>query len=197
MELLILLPLLIIALTVHEFAHAITAYKLGDPTPKMQGRVTLNPLAHLDPLGTIMIILSSLAGVGICWGKPVSFNPYNLKHPKRDTGIIAAAGPVSNILMAAMSIGIIMMVDNYYVDAAAVSFTLLNIVLAVFNLIPIYPLDGFNVVLSLLPKNLSEQFAETAKYGMYVLLLLVITGATKVIINPVVNGVMEIIRSII
>ena len=192
-----LLPFIIIALTVHEFAHAFTAYKLGDETPKMQGRVTLNPIAHLDALGTLMIVLSMLAGFGIGWGKPVSFNPYNLKHPKRDTGIIAAAGPISNILMALVGF-LFLIINNYYlISSLAVSFILMNIVLAIFNLIPIYPLDGFNVVLSLLPKNLSEQFAQTAKYGMYVLLLLVITGATRVIINPVIEFVMKIIRVII
>src|SRR6185436_8561002 len=96
----LMMATLIIAITIHEFAHAITADKLGDPTPRNQGRISLLPPDHLDPLGTIMMVLSSLTGFGIGWGKPVLTNPGNFKNPKRDQGFVAIAGPISNVLQA-------------------------------------------------------------------------------------------------
>lgn len=197
MEFILLFPLLISALTVHEFAHAIVAYKLGDGTPKTQGRVTLNPLAHLDPIGTILIIVTSLAGVGFGWGKPVMVNPANFHNPKRDMGLVAMAGPLSNILMAILSLVVIIVSPNSILTVVLITFILLNCVLATFNLIPIFPLDGYNVVLSLLPHNLAEQFAQTAKYGMFFLLALVFSGATRVIISPVLTLVKTLINQFI
>src|SRR3989344_4785860 len=97
-ELLFIVPTLLIAITVHEFAHAFSADRLGDPTPRLQGRLTLNPLAHLDPLGTIMLFL-----VRFGWGKPVQFDPFNLRNPRRDAAIISLAGPLANVVLATIS----------------------------------------------------------------------------------------------
>jgi Zn-dependent protease len=197
MEFLLLLPLLVAALTVHEFAHAFTAYKLGDATPKIQGRVTLNPLAHLDPIGTLVLIVTSFLGMGFGWGKPVSFNPYNLRHPKRDIGLVAFAGPLANILMAIVGIILLTILSNQFVQAVLVSFILINCVLAIFNLVPIYPLDGYNVVMSILPPKYSQQFGETAQYGTVLLLVLIFSGATRVVINPVIGLVMRLIEGVL
>lgn len=186
MEILILIILLLGALTIHEFAHAITAYKLGDGTPKMQGRVTLNPLAHLDPIGTVLLIVTVITGFGFGWGKPVTFNPANLKNPKRDIGLVAIAGPLSNILLSAIAIILILVLKNTapFLIGTLITFIFVNWVLAIFNLIPIYPLDGYNFLLSILPDNLATEFAQTAKYGMILLLILIFSGATKIVINP-------------
>src|ERR1041385_4814712 len=94
----LMMAVLIIAITIHEFAHAITADRLGDPTPRRQGRISLLPPDHLDPLGTVMMVLSSLTGCGIGWGKPVQTNPGNFRTPRKDQGIVAIAGPISNVL---------------------------------------------------------------------------------------------------
>lgn len=194
MEIIILIAILIIALSVHEAAHAFVAYKLGDPTPKVQGRVTLNPIKHLDPIGTAILVLTIISpGPGFGWGKPVQFNPINLGHPKRDIGIVAFAGPLSNIVMGIVGISILPFINDPLFYTLLVQFIQLNAILAAFNLIPIYPLDGYNVVLSILPNNLSEQFSETSKYGTIILLVLILTGAIGQILLPILNIVNSII----
>ncbi len=176
---------LIICLSVHEFAHAFVADKLGDPTPRFLGRLTINPVAHIDPMGMLLLIF---AGFG--WGKPVSFDPSYLKDPKRDTALIAFAGPLSNILLAIvlaiifrvfgpilpLSIGTFLYVTIYY-----------NLVLAFFNLIPIHPLDGYKVVFAFLKGDLYYQWLEVEKYGIVILLVLVLTGTTGHILNPAIQ----------
>jgi Zn-dependent protease len=162
--------LVIIALTVHEFAHALAADKLGDPTPRLQGRVTLNPLSHLDPIGTILILF-----FGFGWGKPVMFDPYNLKDPKRDGAAIAFAGPASNILLAIVSALIIQLLPIPLVFAMLLKqFIVLNISLAIFNLLPIAPLDGFRIVGGMLSDKQSKSWGELEQYGMYFLIALLI-----------------------
>lgn len=168
-EFLIVAGALILALAVHEFAHAWAADTLGDPTPRLQGRLTLNPLAHLDPLGTILLFV---AGFG--WGKPVMFDPYNLKSPRRDTMLIAAAGPISNIIMAFLAALALGFLPRTWAEAAYIFFSL-NISLAAFNLLPIAPLDGSKILTGLLPKHLAYEFEETMnRYGFMILIFFVL-----------------------
>lgn len=144
---------LVISLSIHEFAHAWSAYEMGDSTARNMGRLTLNPIAHLDPLGTLMIVFMAISGVGIGWGKPVPVNPYNLRtNPRVGMGLTSAAGPFSNLVLATIfAIPLRLgwsMPDLLMGFLWAMIFT--NISLAVFNLIPLPPLDGFNVVQGLL-----------------------------------------------
>ena len=181
----ILLGALIISLGLHEAAHAYSAYWLGDPTPKIQGRTTLNPLNHLDPIGSLFILF---AGIG--WGRPVEFNPYNLKNPQKDAAIIAFAGPLINIVIALIGSALI-----YFLYSAGSGYQLLfdalirlvalNVALAVFNMIPVDPLDGFKVVGGILPPHLAMKWYETQQYGIYILMFLLLTGGISRIVQPI------------
>ncbi len=174
---------LILSITVHEFSHAFTAMKLGDYSAKYMGRVSLNPLAHLDPLGTMMLLL-----VGFGWGKPVPFNPYNLKNPKRDAAIISFAGPFSNFMLAIVTALLIKILPpSSIVSVVLGMFVYYNLLLGFFNLIPFHPLDGFKVVYGLLPTNLAMQWQETERYGVFALLILIFTGSIGVVVTPFIN----------
>lgn len=185
----ILIFCLVISIGIHEFAHAYTAYKLGDSTPKLQGRVTLNPLAHIDPLGLLLIVL---AGFG--WGRPVEFDIYNLRNPKRDILLIALAGPLSNILLAFSA----HIYGSFFgFDPILNQLLNLNLVLAVFNLIPIAPLDGFNIVTGLLPYNVAYRWRDLEPYGIYILLGLVLLNGTQYIIYPVISIILALFNLLI
>jgi len=174
---------LIVSLSIHEFSHAKVADILGDDTARLLGRVTLDPRAHLDPIGSLLLLV---AGFG--WGKPVPFNPINLQNPKRDAALIAFAGPLSNLLLAGILSILIRFVGDDSIIGAFLYFTIFyNIVLGVFNLLPIHPLDGFKVVGGFLPPNLYIQWMQLAQYGVYFLLILIVTGATEVVIRPLIN----------
>jgi len=160
---------LLLALTIHEFAHAISADHLGDPTPRQQGRISVNPLAHLDPLGTVMLLI-----FGFGWGKPVQFDPYNLRSPRRDSAIISLAGPISNILLAVFVSLMAKFILPSYLLPLVHPLIYINIVLAVFNLVPIYPLDGEKILSGILPHNLAIEYAAVMKrYGTIILLLMI------------------------
>jgi Zn-dependent protease len=187
-QLLLLAPPILLALTFHEFAHAYVAYRHGDDTAKHSGRLTMNPLAHLDPLGTIMIFL-----VKFGWAKPVPVNPYNLKNPKRDMLWISAAGPLSNMMLALISglllrlitstVGI--MPDQNSILGILVIMLIfslqINLALAIFNILPIAPLDGSKILAGILPARFAKQIYLLERYGPFVLMGLILFGMiTKV-----------------
>jgi Zn-dependent protease len=183
------LAILLLALPIHEFAHAATAVALGDPTPRLQGRLTLNPIAHLDPMGSILILLS-----GFGWAKPVQWNPRRITTDLRTGAIlIAAAGPVSNMLLALLSILLIRFAfpDYGVVAQFLYSFAYINVSLFVFNLIPIPPLDGSHILFALLPGDTFNLRAQLSQYG-FMLLFLVLFLARDVILGPI-NWVMDLL----
>ncbi len=193
----IIFPLLLLSITIHEYAHCWVTDRLGDPTPRAKGRLTLDPLAHLDPMGTLALLL-----VGFGWGRPAPFDPYNLKEPIRDSALIAAAGPLSNILIAILG-GLVLKLglvgDFSLLGVILFQLVSINLVLAVFNLIPVGPLDGAKVVLALLPAETALEYeAFMQRYGLIVLALLIIpwTGGGSPIsqlVYPVVNLLMKLI----
>ncbi len=190
---LIWLIALVIAVTVHEFAHAATAEYLGDPTPRLRGRLTLNPLAHLDPLGTIALLL-----VRFGWGKPVPFDPFNLTNPKRDGAIISVAGPASNILLAVVLAVIVHLFPTSILSIILVPTIELNIILAIFNLIPIHPLDGGKILIGLLPNDLAFRWDEILnQYGLILLLILIFplgnNSLVGYLISPIINVILNIL----
>lgn len=188
---------LVSAVTVHEFAHAWMAVRLGDPTPKLQGRLTLNPLSHLDPLGTLMLLL-----VRFGWGRPVQFDPFNLENPRRDSAIISLAGPASNLILAS-ALSIILRISQFpfssieFIAPFIPPFIVLNVVLAIFNLIPVHPLDGGKILVGLLPpKDAATADRFMQKYGIFILIFLIfpILGSSLVfsIISPVIDFLLSI-----
>lgn len=180
-SLLLSIPPILFALSFHEYAHGWMANRLGDPTAKNEGRLTLNPLAHLDPLGTLMIVILHFG-----WAKPVPVNPYNLADPKKDMLKIALAGPVSNVLMAAATGMLIRLMQGMgmRVDGSFLGFfqymlyflVMINLVLAIFNMIPVPPLDGSKILFGLLPAEYEESFLRYESKGPIILLGLVIVN---------------------
>ncbi len=183
---------IVIAVTVHEFSHAKTADNLGDPTPEMQGRVTLDPRSHLDPLGSILFLI-----FGFGWGKPVPYDPYNLKNPRKDAAMIALAGPMSNFGMALVS-GVILQVlgpqfaTENLIGAFLSIFVSTNLILGVFNFIPVAPLDGFRIVGGLVPEDQADEWYSLERYGFILLLFIILPFAggrsiLQTFISPVIS----------
>jgi len=171
---------LVISISIHEFSHAFVTTSLGDPTPKYQGRVTLNPKSHIDPLGLIFLVIG-----GFGWGRPVMFNELNLKNPKRDRALIAFAGPLSNFIVAVVFSLLLKILGLGGILGTFLYLVIIyNLLLGIFNLIPIHPLDGFKVVSGLLPNNLAYQWEQTRKWGIYILLFLILTGTVGNVVGP-------------
>lgn len=179
---------IIIAITIHEFAHAYIADRLGDPTPRLRDRVSLNPSSHIDPIGFISLFL-----VGFGWGKPVPYDPYNLTNPKKDSLLIALAGPTSNLILALL-LSLIIRFTNFYLLIPIIS---INVSLAIFNLLPIPPLDGSKILSGLLSNTKSiiwENFMTRNNSMLLLLFIFPIIGGqslTSIIISPIINLVIH------
>lgn len=197
LELFIAFTVLLVSLTLHESAHAWTADRLGDPTARLLGRVSLNPAVHADPIGTVLFpLIAFTTGAPIIgWAKPVPVNTYNLRHQRRDFVLVAAAGPASNLVLAVGASLVLHVLRASAFDAPGLeplgpassflgSLLHVNILLAVFNMVPIPPLDGGNVLAGLLPRGAAVAFDRVRPYGFLLLYGLMLTGMLYVLIAP-------------
>ena len=192
------LPGLVIAMTVHEYAHAVTAVMLGDPTPRMQGRLTLNPAAHIDPFGLLMLFL-----VRFGWAKPVMVNPYNFKNPRRDDILVSLAGPFSNLVTAFLTLLLMVLLIKFGVDMTPGMNTVFSLILiyninfAIFNMIPIPPLDGSQVLKQLLPYELAQKYREIERYSFLILIVFLMTPILCEILVPMQRLILKMFQAII
>ncbi len=196
-QLIILAPPLLFALTLHEFAHGYVAYRLGDPTAKDAGRLTLNPLKHLDPLGTIAFFFIKFG-----WAKPVPVNPNYFQNPRKGMLWVALAGPVTNLAIAFASAlltkGVWMLANILPYSAAAeailvplnsmlIASVWINLVLCIFNFLPIPPLDGSRILMGLLPDNLAMSYMRIERFGFVIILVLAFSGLLSKVIVPIIS----------
>ena len=199
----LILPV-VLAITVHEAAHGYVADRLGDRTARRLGRVTLNPLRHIDPLGTVLIPLGMYALTGFLfgWAKPVPVDPRNLANPRRGMALVAVAGPLSNLMMAALWslallagkallplsswVGLPLML----MGAAGI---LINVILMVLNMIPLPPLDGGRVLVGVLPRGLARVVAQLEPYGLFILVALLVSGVLGRFLTPFIVGAIEVL----
>lgn len=199
-QMLYALPGIILGFSLHEFSHAYAAHKLGDDTAKNMGRLTLDPVAHIDPVGFIMLILFHFG-----WAKPVPVNTRNFKHPKRDDNIVSIAGPISNFLLAILLAGVIKLFyvfnapDTFLVNIITQVLVLgvvVNIGLGIFNLLPIPPLDGSHLLVNLLPTKYSNILMEHYNTIIIIMLVLMFTGVFGYVIGPAINWALGIVFGI-
>ena len=210
MELLAWILAFIIAITVHEASHAWMADRLGDPTARLMGRLSLNPIVHYDPVGTtLLLVLVFMRAMGIPvipfgWAKPVRIDPYNLRNPRKDSALISLAGPASNIIVAIIfSIGVRLISAPFspfsILATIFVPIVVLNVILALFNLVPIHPLDGGKIFIGLLPASEAEEAdLFLRKYGMIILLFLIFptfggTSPIMMVLSPALNFILGIL----
>jgi Zn-dependent protease len=198
-QLLIAFVILISSLTFHEAAHAWTAHRLGDETARLLGRLTLNPAAHIDVIGTIVFpLIAMLTGFPLIgWAKPVPVDMRNLRHPRRDFAIVAAAGPASNLVLAAVGAVVFTLwgadassETRELIASGLLRFVLLNVLLAVFNLIPVPPLDGGNMLMGVVPESVAVTIDKLRPWGFILLYALMLSGVLAAIIFPVQRAVL-------
>jgi len=183
----------LIAIDVHEFGHAFVADRLGDRTPRSQGRVTLNPIRHLDPFGTLMILMTFVGGIGIGWGKPVQVNPSRIANGRQGMALVSVAGVIANLATAIVAAiilrtGLLALLSSVTapVETLLVAIVQINVILAVFNfLVPLPPLDGFNFLVNVLPMRWSWQLRQIERFGPIILLLVVLGSQMGILFfNP-------------
>lgn len=192
--------LLLVAFPVHEFSHALAAYRLGDSTARYMGRLTLNPIAHFDPLGGLFLLLTSLtSGYAIGWAKPTPVNPANLAGGRQGEALVAFAGPFSNLVMASIVAVPLRAIVTLGIDVPEEAITVLsllvlfNLVLFVFNLLPIPPLDGYRVLLAVVSPRTAWQLRPYEQYGFLILILLLFTGVFGTILNAIVVPIFHLL----
>jgi len=184
------LPALLLTITLHELAHGFVAYKLGDPTAKDMGRLTLNPLKHIDPVGFLALIILRFG-----WAKPVPYNPNYFKNRRLGTFLVSIAGPLMNIVLALLSLVVMVLLN----DSTSIWNTLFemmflyNVIFAVFNSLPIPPLDGSKILASILPNPLESLFWKYEKYGYVILLVLIFTNVLELVLNPLITITMNLL----
>lgn len=197
-QLIAVIPGIIIAMVIHEYAHARVAVALGDFTPRLQGRLTLNPAAHIDVFGLLMLFL-----VHFGWAKPVQINPYNFRNPRRDDILVSLAGPAANLITAfiAAFIFVFVLKNNFDVsDGVRTVLSLIvivNINFAIFNMIPIPPLDGSHVLKQLLPYELAVRYETIERYSIFILIIFLMTPILSYIFVPMQRLILDIFTSII
>jgi len=194
MQIILVVPGFLLGITVHEYTHGYVAYKLGDPTAKLAGRLTFNPISHLDPIGAIFLIIARIG-----WAKPVPVDPRYLRNPRQDMLWISLGGPAANmvtaVVLAVIVHGIVLafrgrpmdQMTSFFVNPLYLIFRFgvnINIMLAVFNLLPVPPLDGAKILEGLLPRDMAYQYSKLEPYGFIIILILFITGVTSYLIWP-------------
>ncbi len=198
----IAVPGFLLAITVHEFAHGYVAFMYGDPTAKMQGRLTLNPVSHLDPFGTLALILTQMIG----WAKPVPVDPRYLPNPRKDMIWISLAGPAANMIAASvlalfyhgilMSYGKSTIIGSAFLKPMVLILIMgvqINVGLGIFNLIPVPPLDGSKILAGVLSRDLAYKFEQLESYGMIILLLLIFSGAVNYLVVPPIRMIVNLL----
>ncbi len=199
---------IIFAITVHEVAHGWVASKLGDQTAKILGRLTLNPIKHMDPIGTVLLPLLMILTMGIAfgWAKPVPIDWRNLRHPRRDMALVAAAGPLANLFMLIIWILFLMLASGLaelashmipLLVAMAEVGIIINIVLIVLNLIPLPPLDGSRIVAAFLSPSMALKYHKLERWGLLILVALLFTGVLSKILEPAVELSLSLVNSLL
>lgn len=189
---------LLISMTIHEFMHAYVGYKLGDPTASEEGRLSLNPLRHIDPLMTLILPLVTLLlfGVPFLAAKPVPFNPGRVKYGEYGAALLALAGPLSNLVLAILGVLLFQHVSSGNLSNAIQVFVDLNVIMFVFNLVPIPPLDGSRVVYAFAPEPVKEFMQSIERYGFFIIIFLVLVGGFDGILERIYNNVLSLISRV-